>query len=65
MGEKKVTWKVRVEALLSKVGSVESLAGKLGVSYFTVLRWRTGKVRPSVMGQRLIKLEESAGKASE
>jgi hypothetical protein len=61
MSVKKKTWKARVEALAIRLGSVEATAGKLGVSYFTVLRWKSGKVEPSIMGQRLIEKEEVNG----
>ena len=56
------TWSERVKALLSdpaKGRSMESLAAEMGVSFFTVLRWKNGEVKPSKMGQRLIeKMEE-------
>ena len=56
-------WTERVKSLLSKEdGSIEALASKLGVSFFTVLRWKNGQRKPSKMAQKLISdLEEKAG----
>lgn len=46
MGKTK-TWAERVEALVQKLGSREAVAVKLGVSYFTVMRWASGAHTPS------------------
>jgi DNA-binding transcriptional regulator YiaG len=54
------TWSERVKALLAvQGGSLETLATKLGVSFFTVLRWRNGEVKPSRMGQKLVEKMEA------
>jgi molybdenum-dependent DNA-binding transcriptional regulator ModE len=55
---KQKSWDVRVLALVTRLGSVEATAAKLGVSYFTILRWKAGRVEPSIMGRRLIEREE-------
>jgi DNA-binding transcriptional regulator YiaG len=49
-------WSDRVKKLIEREGSIETLAGKLGVSFFTVLRWRQGQSKPSHLAQR--KIEE-------
>lgn len=54
------TWSERVKALLLiEQGSIETLAMKLGVSFFTVLRWKNGEVKPSRMAQKLIEKMET------
>jgi transcriptional regulator with XRE-family HTH domain len=47
---------IRIEALRKKRGwSQEELARRLGVSYVTYNRWKTGKVDPSPLAQQRIK----------
>lgn len=48
------SWKARVEKLVEKVGSLERLAADLGVSFFTVFRWKEGVHEPSPIAQRRI-----------
>ena len=60
VGKSRKTWSDRVKTLLVADGrSLESLAAKLGVSFFTVLRWKNGEVKPSRMAQKLIEKMET------
>jgi DNA-binding transcriptional regulator YiaG len=54
-------WSDRVKKLIEREGSIETLAGKLGVNFFTVLRWRQGKSKPSHLAQKkIVEMEVSA-----
>lgn len=53
---KKPTWASRIDALIEKLGSPEAVAARLGVSFFTVLRWKNGEHEPSPLAQE--KIEE-------
>lgn len=54
------SWSERVKTLIKREGgSMEALAGKLGVSFFTVLRWKNGECKPSpIMRREIEKMEE-------
>ena len=43
--------------------SREELARRLGISFFTILRWEKGKTKPSPMAQKL--LERLVGDSEE
>ena len=55
---KKINWSKRIEALLEKVGSLQALGVKLGVSWFSVRGWQRGEHEPSPMAQRQIEILE-------
>ena len=60
---KKTGWAQRTAALIKKHGSVEAVAAEMGVSYFTVLRWRKGSSVPSPLAQaKFVELEQMATK---
>ncbi len=48
-------WHERIKALALKEGGLEKLAVDLGVSFFTVIRWRDGIHKPSRLAQHRIK----------
>ena len=58
--DKKTNWPKRIEALIEKVGGLEALAVKLGVSWFSVRGWRNGEHEPSRMAARQIEILEKS-----
>ncbi len=57
--DKKENWPKRIQALLKKMGSLQALGAKLGVSWFSVRGWRDGTHKPSPMAQRQIEILEN------
>lgn len=47
----KTKWQDKIEALIQGMGGPGALADRLGVSYFTVIRWRSGAHKPSALAQ--------------
>lgn len=57
---KKKNWSKRIEVLIDRMGSLEALAARLGVSWFSVRGWRRGEHEPSSMARRQIEILEKS-----
>ncbi len=53
------SWKERIQALVDRYGSRETVAAKLGVSYWTVTGWLVRDTVPSLLARRQISDLES------
>ena len=47
----KTKWQEKIGKLIDAAGGPGHLADRLGVSYFTVIRWRSGAHKPSQLAQ--------------
>ena len=47
----KTIWQEKIERLIDAVGGPGALKDRLGVSYYTVIRWRSGAHKPSALAQ--------------
>jgi len=56
---KTVDWKKRVQVLVTRLGTREAVAAKIGVSYWSVVGWLTKGTKPSRLAQeRIAAIEE-------
>lgn len=54
MKAKEKSWCERVKSLSARLGGKEALAAKLGVSFWTVMRWENSSRKPSSLARHRI-----------
>lgn len=47
-------WKEDLALLVRRAGSLAELSRRIGISYYTLYRWHTGKNRPLVMYRKYL-----------
>lgn len=57
------SWSDRIKKLIQEKGSIEAVAAELGVTFYSVLRWRNGAHRPSKLAQKqIVELEKEVSR---
>ncbi len=57
------SWSERIKRLIQEKGSIEAVASELGVSFYSVLRWKQGAHKPSKLAQKqIVELEKEVSR---